>query len=183
QGLVDSPCSNSQLRVPFTLMKGTTDNADLVYPRPFGETNDLAIMAGDNNGDGNQDLKPAPAVTHYPSFLNAIFDPDWVDFGPDKIAGNGDDNDGPAPPIKPVFRAVGTRSIAEAGHLWVILQLVIFDKGTKLPNFPQLDPGYGYPTVVVLQTASASGSATPPAPRAVTDFCTPLKTVNVSYGV
>jgi len=182
-GLVSTACNNSQLRVPFTFLKGSTDINDKVYPQPFGQSNDLGPMSGDNNGDGIPEVKPAPAVTHYPSFLNAIFDPDWVDFGPDKIAGNDDDNNGPAPPIKPVFRAVGTRSIAEAGHLWVILQLVIFDKGTKLPNFPQFDPGYGYPSVVVLQTASASGSATPPAPSAVTDFCTPLKTVNVSYGV
>ena len=183
QGLVDSPCSNSQLRVPFTLTKGTTDNADLVYPRPFGETNDLAIMAGDNNGDGNQDVKPAPAVTHYPSFLNAIFDPDWVDFGPDKIAGNGDDNNGPQPPIKPLFRAVGVTSIAPAGHLWTISQVLVFDKGTQLPGLPAFDPAYGYPEVSVLQQSSAGRSATPRAPSAITDACSPQKEVSVSYGV
>jgi hypothetical protein len=183
-GLVSNPCNNSQLRVPFTFMKGTTDINNTVEPRPFGESNDLAIMAGDNPPySGSQDVKPPPAVTKYPSFLNAIFDPDWVDFGPDLIAGNGDDNNGPLPPLKPVFRAVGTTPIPSAGNLWVILQLVIFDKGTKLPNFPAIDPGYGYPSVVVLQTSSAAGSATPPAPSAVTDFCTPLKTVNVTYGV
>jgi len=183
-GLVSTACNNSQLRVGFTFMKGTTDINNTVTPRPFGESNDLAIMSGDSPPyDGKQDVNPPPAVTQYPSFLNAIFDPDWVDFGPDKIAGNADDNNGPAPPIKPVFRAVGATSIPSAGNLWVLLQLVIFDKGTKLPNFPPLDPAYGYPSVVVLHTASASGSATPPAPSAVTDFCTPLKTVNVSYGV
>src|SRR5436309_10731232 len=183
-GLVNTGCNNSQLRVPFTLLKGSTDINDKVYPQPFGQSNDLAPMSGDSNGDGKPEVTPAPAVTHYPSFLNAIFDPNWVDFGPDKIAGNGDDTyNGSPSPIKPVFRAVGTTSIAQASNLWVILQLVIFDKGTKLPNFPALDPAYGYPSVVVLQTSSASGSATPPAPSAVTDFCTPLKTVNVMYGV
>ncbi len=129
-------------------------------------------------------MTPPPAVTKYPSFLNAIFDPNWVDFGPDKIAGNADDTyNGPKSPIKPVFRAVGVKSISSASNLWVILQLVVFDKGTKLPNLPAFDPAYGYPSVVVLQTSSAAGSATPPAPSAVTDFCTPLKTVNVMYGV
>src|SRR5438034_8826026 len=183
-GLVNNGCNNSQLRVGFTFLKGTTDINNTVEPRPFGESNDLAIMSGDSPPyDGVQDVKPAPAVTKYPSFLNAIFDPDWVDIGPDKIAGNGDDNNGPAPPLKPVFRAVGTTAIPSASNLWVILQLVIFDKGTKLPNFPPIDAGYGYPSVVVLQTASAAGSATPPAPSAVTDFCSPLKTVGVSYGV
>jgi Thrombospondin type 3 repeat len=183
-GLVNNPCNNSQIKVPFTFLKGTTDINNTVEPRPFGESNDLAIMAGDNPPyQGTQDVKPPPDVTQYPSFLNAIFDPDWVDYGADKIAGNGDDNNGSAPPIKPVFRAVGNTAISAAGNLWVVLQLVIFDKGTKLPNFPALDPAYGYPSVVVLQTSSAAGSATPPAASAVTDFCSPLRTVNVSYGV
>jgi Thrombospondin type 3 repeat len=184
-GLLNNPCNNSQLRVPFTFLKASTDNSqgNLVFPQPFGQANDLAIMAGDNPPfDGAADVKPPPVVTGYPSFLNAIFDPDWVDYGADKIAGNGDDNNGPAPAIKPVFRAAGAYAVAAASNLWVILQLVVFDRGTKLPSFPALDPAYGYPSVVVLQTASAAGSATPPAESAVTDFCTPLKTVNVSYG-
>ena len=187
-GLISNGCNNSQLRVGFTFQKGTTDINNTTGAqdgeRPFGENNDLAIMAGDSPPyDGIQDVKPSPAVTKYPAFLNAIFDPDWVDFGADKIPGNADDNNGPAPPLKPVFRAVGATAIPSASNLWVILQLVVFDKGTKLPNFPQFAPGYGYPSVVVLQTASAAGNATPPAPSAVTDFCSPLKTVNVSYGV
>jgi len=47
-GLLNNPCNNSQLRVPFTFMKGTTDINDTVEPQPFGTDNDLAIMAGDN---------------------------------------------------------------------------------------------------------------------------------------
>jgi len=182
-GLVNNACNNDQIKVPFTFIKGTTDINDTVTPQPFGQSNDLAPMSGDSNGDGVPEVKPPPAATKYPSFLNAIFDPDWVDFGPDKIAGNGDDNNGPQPAIKPVFRAVATTSISAAGRLWVVLQLVVFDKGTKIPNFPPIDPGYGYPSVVVLQTSSGAGSATPVAPSAVTDFCSPLRTVNVSYGV
>ena len=183
-GLVDTSCNNSQLRVPFTFMKGTTDINNTVEPQPYGQSNDLAIMAGDYPPyNGVQDVKPPPAVTKYPSFLNAIFDPDWVDSGPDKIAGNADDNNGPAPPIKPIFRAVATTAIPAAGNLWVILQLLVFDKGTKLPDLPAFDPAFGYPSVVVLQQSSAAGSATPPAPSAVTDFCTPLKTVGVSFGL
>jgi hypothetical protein len=183
-GLLNNPCSNSQLRVPFTFMKGTTDFNNTVEPRPYGESNDLAIMSGDNPPyTGVQDVRPAPAVTHYPSFLNAIFDPDWVDYGADKIAGNADDNNGPAPPFKPIFRAVATTPVAPAGNLWVILQLLVFDKGAAIPNLPPVDPAFGYPGVVVLQQSSAAGSATPPAPSAITDFCSPIKTVGVSYGV
>src|SRR5207247_4602358 len=97
-------------------------------------------------------------ATKYPSFRNASFDPNWVDVGPDKIAGNADDTySGPKSPIKPVFRAVGATSIPSASNLWVILQLVVFDRGTKLPNLPAFDPAYGYPSVVVLQTSSAAG--------------------------
>src|SRR5436190_5140862 len=100
-GLLNNPCNNSQLRVPFTFMKGTTDINNTVEPQPFGTTNDLAIMAGDNPPyDGQPDVKPPPAATKYPSFLNAIFDPNWVDFGPDKVAGNADDTySGPKSPI------------------------------------------------------------------------------------
>ena len=47
-GLLNNTCTNSQLRVPFTFLKGTTDINDTVHPQPFGESNDLAIMAGDN---------------------------------------------------------------------------------------------------------------------------------------
>jgi hypothetical protein len=182
-GLLNNPCNNSQLRVPFIFMKGTTNINNTVQPLPFGTSNDLAIIAGDNPPfDGQQDVKPPPAVTHYPSYLNAIFDHDWVDFGPDRIAGNGDDNNGPQPPIQPVFRAVGAYAIASAGNLWVIVQIVVFQPGTDLPNLPAFDPSLGYPSVVVLQQASAAGSATPPAPSAITDFCSALRTVGVSYG-
>src|SRR5207245_7275198 len=34
-GLLNNPCNNSQLRVPFTFMKGTTDINDTVEPQPF----------------------------------------------------------------------------------------------------------------------------------------------------
>jgi Thrombospondin type 3 repeat len=183
-GLLNNPCSNSQLRFSFTLQKGTTDINDTVEPRPYGEQNDLAIMAGDIPPyNGVQDVKPAPAVTHYPSFLNAIFDPDWVDYGPDRIAGNGDDNNGPEPPIKPIFRAVGVTPLPAAGNFWAIAQILVFDKGTKLPNLPAFDPAYGYPEVAVFQQSSASRSATPGAPSVITDFCSPLKEVSVSFGV
>ncbi len=184
-GLLNNPCVN-QIPVGFTFMEATTDITNTVEPLPFGQSNDLAIIAGDNPPiTGTADVKPPPAVTKYPSYLNAIFDPNWLDFGDDKIAGNADDHytsAGPAP-IKPVFRTVGVTAIPSASNLWVVLNLVIFDKGTKLPSLPAFDPAYGYPSVVVLQTSSAAGSATSPAPSAVTDFCTPLITANVSYGV
>ncbi len=182
-GLLNGACV-STIQVNFTFMKGTTDINNTVEPLKYGLDNDLAIVAGDTAPfDGVGDVNPPPAVSKYPSYLNAIFDPDWVDYGPDKISGNGDDTNGPLPPIKPRFRFVGVTSIRSAGNLWVVLQGLVFEPGTKLPQLPALDPAYGYPSVTVLQTSSAAGSATPPAPSAVTDFCTPLKVDTLSYGV
>src|SRR5207249_4830938 len=83
---------------------------------------------------------------------------------------------------KPLFRAVGVTSIPQASNLWVILQILVFDKGTKLPNLPIFDPAFGYPEVTVFQQASAAGSATPPAPSVITDSCTPQTSSSVSYG-
>src|SRR5262249_15152354 len=58
-GLLNNPCNNSQLRVSFTFMKGTTDINNTVEPQPFGSDNDLAIMAGDNPPyDGHPDVTP-----------------------------------------------------------------------------------------------------------------------------
>jgi len=188
-GILSNACAISG-QLNFTFMEGTTDITNTVEPYAWGPTsprgsNDLAGIAGDTSPspDGVQDIKPPPAVAQYPSYLNAIFDPDWVDFGPDLIAGNADDTNGPLPPIKPRFRSVGVASIAFAANLWVVLQEVVFEPGTDLPNLPPFDPSLGYPSVTVLQQASAAGSATPPAPSAITDFCTPLKADTLSFGV
>jgi hypothetical protein len=120
-------------------MEATTDINNTVEALPFGQSNDLGIIAGDTPPfDGVATVKPLPAVTQYPSYLNAIFDPDWVDYGPDKIAGNADDSNGPLPPIQPRFRFVGVRSIPAAGNLWVVFQEVVFEPGTDLPNLAPL---------------------------------------------
>ncbi len=188
-GVLSNAC-NLNISVDFTFMEGTTDINNTVEPYAWGPSsprgnNDLAGIAGDTSAspDGTQEINPPPAVTKYPSYLNAIFDPDWKGIGPDLIAGNADDENGPEPPLKPRFRFVGVTAIPSASNLWVVLQGVVFEPGTKLPQFPQLDAGYGYPSVTVLQTASAAGNATPPAPSAVTDFCSPLKVDILSYGV
>ena len=180
-GVLTNPCT-SRIEVPLQFMEATTDVNDVVHMLPFGQGNELAILAGDNPPfEGQQAVKPPPVVIHYPSYLNAIFDHDWVDYGADQIPGNGDDNNGPLPPIVPRFRAVATTWLSFAS-LWIIVQQVVFEPGTDLPNLPPFSPSFGYPSITVLQTSSTAGSATPPAPSAFTDFCTPLKTVGVSYG-
>jgi Thrombospondin type 3 repeat len=185
-GVLNNPCAvqlAGRFAVSFTFMEATTDTNNTVEPLPFGTPNALAILAGDLppfNGVAN--VSPPPAVSQYPSFLNAIFDPDWVDFGPDRIAGNADDNDGPLPPIKPRFRAVAAAPAFHITHDWLLRQDLIFEPGTKLPNLPPFDPSLGYPSVTVLQQASAAGYASPVAPSLLTDFCTPLEDSVLSYG-
>jgi hypothetical protein len=184
-GVVNNPCQfqlDGGFSPAFQFMEATTDINNTVEPLPF-RNNDLAILAGDSPPfDGRVDVNPPPAVAQYPSFLNAIFDPDWVDFGPDRIAGNADDNDGPLPPLKPRFRSVAAATLLHITFDWLLLQELIFEPGTKLPNLPPFDPSLGYPAVTVLQMTSAAGSAAPVAPSLVTDFCTPLRESILSYG-
>jgi len=175
-GLINSSCT-SVIPVSFTYMESTVNIGNTIEPLPQGKDNELSPLGGDLNGDGNPDIKPPPAVTKYPSYLNAAFDPDWVDYGADKIAGNGDDNNGPAAPLQPRSRFAAATAIPNAGNLWVILQTLIFDPGTKLPRLPAFPAELGYISVTVLQNP-----ANPPSPGAVTDFCTPLIASTESLG-
>jgi hypothetical protein len=181
-GLVNSSCT-TWIPAGFTFMEATTNLADTIEPLPYGFTNELSPLAGDLNQDGNPDIKPPPAVTQYPSYLNAIFDPDWVDFGPDRIAGNADDTNGPQPPIQPIARFAAATPIQTLHNMWVVIQEVVFEPGTKLPRLPAFDPALGYPSVTVLQQSSAAGSAAPPPSTAISDLCTPLDFNIQSYGV
>jgi hypothetical protein len=176
-GLINSGC-NTEIPVSFTYMEATTNISNTIEPLPQGATNQLSPLAGDLNQDGIADIKPPPAVTQYPSYLNAVFDPDWDDAGPDKIAGNADDINGPAPPIQPRSRFAAATPIPSAGNLWVILQTVIFDPGTKLPRLPAFPPELGYMSVTVLQDPAVN-----PSPGAVSDFCTPLRADTTTFGI
>jgi len=182
-GVINNPCVNT-VNLQFSLMDATTDITNTVEPLPWGIFNDLALIAGDAIPlDGITNVSPPPAVMKYPSYLNAIFDPDWVDFGPDGIAGNADDTNGSEPPLKPRARSVGVSPIRTAANEWMVRQELIFEPGTRLPNLPPFDPSLGYPSVTVFQQRSAAGAATPPPPSAITDVCTPLKYDTLWFGV
>jgi hypothetical protein len=181
-GLVNSGC-NTVLPIEFTFMEATTNIANTIEPYPHGVSNDLSPLGGDFDQNGIPEVQPPPAVTRYPSYLNAILDPDWVDFGPDKIAGNADDNNGPAPPLQPRARFAAATSLPLLGNLWIILQEVVFEPGTKIPGLPAFDPALGYPSITVSQQSSVAGSAAPPAPSFITDVCTPVEQDSQSFGV
>src|SRR5205823_10089914 len=85
-------------------------------------------------------------------------------------------------PLKPRARSVGVASIRNAANEWIVRQELVFEPGTQIPDLPPFDPSLGYPTVTVFQQRSAAGSATPEAPSAITDVCTPLKYDTVWFG-
>jgi hypothetical protein len=104
--------------------------------------------------DGFLDVNPAnglpDAVDHYPDFLNLIY-----------------------PGITPKARLYGQADVVTAE---IPLNFVLFEPGTFLPSLPVFDPGWGYPSVTVLNPL-----AFPTVP--ISDFCTPLDITRTVWGL
>lgn len=94
-------------------------------------------------------------VDKYPSFLNSIF-----------------------PGLQPIRRAAGFTIVAGTP---VLLQFLIFPPGTEIDELIPTDKDLGYPTVAVLQ--NIGDDEVDPEPGVITDFCAPLTTENVVYGI
>ena len=94
------------------------------------------------------------AADKYPSFLNETFNN-----------------------TKPRARQVG---IAIVSGVTVVLNFLVFEPGAEPPaeSDIHIDASLGYPSVTVLQNPEA-----PPSQGAISDFCTPLITENVSFGL
>jgi len=145
-GLLSNPC-NQLLQPNFTMQNATVDMSDeLARAAPPDEPQDSAI---DNNGNGILD-----GAEHYPVWLKD-----------DSVIGS----------LQPIFRSIGLDSVSAAGTN-IVLQFVIFEPGTCLPNSP-CPPPAGYPSVTVLQDPTTVG------PSAITDFCAPLASTNITYGL
>lgn len=104
-------------------------------------------------------------IDKYPEFLKRVFK---------------DDDSGEI--LQPLRRSAGVTPVAGTP---VFLQFLIFPPGTKLPtrgsNVPlPSNEALGYPSVTVLQ--SIGDPEAKPAPSIINDFCTPLATINRSYG-
>ena len=85
-------------------------------------------------------------------------------------------NDGSAP-LQPVQRLYGQTSV---GGTNVSLNFVILQPGATLQG-QAMDVNLGYPSVAVLQnTGDPEARLTP---SGITDFCTPLRTQNTTFGV
>jgi hypothetical protein len=79
------------------------------------------------------------------------------------------------PGIEPVRRFYGQTFVAGTIN---ILNFLIFEPGTTIPFVPAFDASLGYPTFAILNDPGA-----PAYPNPITDFCTPLSTMNTVYGV
>jgi hypothetical protein len=96
-------------------------------------------------------------VDKYPEFLNRIFDVDN---------------------LQPIRRSAGLSFVA---GIPVLLQFLIFEPGTLIDESIPDDPALGYPTFTTLQAAGDPGSDPEPSP--ITDSCTPLTTLNRTFGL
>jgi len=122
----------------------------------------------------------AAAVEVYPSYLNAISDPDFISYGPDAVPYTGDDVNGALPPVQPLARYIGHNSVVGTG---VSLNLVVYANSALSNAFsgphPFADLGdIGYTSVTVLQDPTQTAS-----PTSITDFCSPLVTFTSFFGI
>ena len=95
------------------------------------------------------------AVERYPSFLNSIL-----------------------PGSQPIRRAAGFTIVAGTP---VLLQFLVFPPGTLIDELIPSDEELGFPTVTFLQ--NIGDDEVEPEPNVITDFCAPLTTENVTFGV
>jgi hypothetical protein len=162
----------------------TADNDTDFPPGSDGSNNDL-----DGSTDEADETLPSnglpAAVERYPSYLNSIFDPDFISYGADGIPDgtfNDTDSDvnGSDPPVQPIARYRGGAVVSGSA---VELDLVIFEPGDLAAAFDAPHPFHdlvselGYTTVTVLQNPTATA-----APSAITDFCADLDTLTTVFG-
>lgn len=146
-GLLNNAC-NSSIPVEFTMLNGSIDTSDTVSPKPPGQANALEPLALDSDNDGL-----ANGVEKYPSYLNTEFNN-----------------------AQPIIRSIGITLVPGVSD-WIVLNFVVFPKGTQLPDRPLFDDSLGFPSAVILQDPTA-----PPSQSAISDFCSPLQTTTFTFG-
>lgn len=182
--LLLSYCGFLQVTVEFVLQSGSVDTATTFTYNAASQAVDNSIDSVTNAtnywpgysdgattagvGDAVNGLEAA--VERYPAFLNTIFDPD----GPGGVA-----------PIQPRARLYGHTNVPNtssnpAQDTQVPLQFLIFEPGalTSLPGLSNLTADLGYPSVTILNDPTVPGN-----PSFVTNFCAPLSSTTVTYGL
>jgi len=79
---------------------------------------------------------------------------------------------------EPIRRAAGIEIVAGTD---VLLQFLVFEPGTTLIREIPSDESMGYPTITLLQSIGDPDAVPEPGP--ITDFCTPLRASNITFGV
>ncbi len=153
-GLVGAAC-NTELPVEFDMLNASIDIGDTVS---FDDTDKTDT---DNTRDYAKDVNPEnglyDSIDKYPDFINRVFD---------------------TPNLQPIRRSAG---IAIVAGIPVLLQFLVFEPGTHINDDLDDDAALGYPSVTLLQNAGDPDAN--PQPGAITDFCTPLTSNNVSFGI
>ncbi len=94
------------------------------------------------------------SISKYPEFLNRLFKD-----------------------LQPIRRSAGITPVA---GIPILLQFLVFPPGTVINEAIPHDKALGYPSVTVLQNIGDPDAK--PQPGAITDFCTPLLSTNISFG-
>jgi hypothetical protein len=120
------------------------------------------------------------SVDRYPSFLNAMFDPDFTNYGPNGVPFDGDDVNGATPPLQPRARYVGN---AIYSGVAVHMNFVVFSAGALAAAFPAPHPfadltsDMGYTTLVVWQDPTQTAP-----PTVLDNICTDVTTLMTLWG-
>ena len=146
------------------LVNGQCDNILTVQFKMLNSSVDItdtvAFDDADDNGTGDvfedkDDSGLQDGIEKYPEFINRITDD-----------------------AQPIRRAAGVEIVAGVN---VLLQFLVFDPGTSIIREIPSDESLGYPTVTFLQ--SIGDPEATPEPNAITDFCSPLTSQNITFGV
>ena len=79
------------------------------------------------------------------------------------------------PGVQPIQRIYGQTQVVGQ---WNMVNFLIFAPGTPIPFFPRFDESLGYPMFVFLNSPYEPMFINP-----ISDFCSPLGTINTTYGV
>jgi hypothetical protein len=201
-GPTNDPCG-SPFASSWKFLNGTVDNspANILNPVPYALTNPPpttppfgGVLENHHTDTGtapNADpayIPPAgipmnglaASVDRYPSFLNAIFDPDFSSYGPNQLPFDGDDVNGPAPPVQPVARYVANLEVATFA---LEINLVVFLPGALASAFPAPHPFADLSADMGTVTLTIFHDPTQVLPQFFTEtLCTERSSIQTLYG-
>jgi hypothetical protein len=154
-GLLGGSC-NTVIPVEFDMLNATIDKSETVSFEDL-DGNTTRDFADDTDDDGIPN-----AVEMWPEFIDRLFE--------------GEDN--PGYPLQPIRRSAAYTIVASTP---VLLQFLVFEPGTLIDKDIPTDVNMGFPSVTLLQ--NAGDPEVVPEPGPITDFCTPLKSHNETFGI